>query len=145
MEGCGSTNSADFAFFETLQDHSLLQVNPFPTRKENILDLIITDAPDRIMNIATLTPIQAALETDHDLLEFDFVARPRRVKKPARYAYNFKSADFENLKLQIMQSSAISNSVSCNSGVDACWSNWKSALLDIIDANIPKARVNCCY
>ena len=93
------------------------------------------------MNIATLTPIQAGLETDHDLLEFDFVARPRRVKKPARYAYNFKSSDFENLKLQIMQSSAISNSVSCNSSVDTCWSNWKSALSDIIDANIPKARV----
>ena len=116
-------------------------MNPFPTRKENILDLIITDAPDRMMNIATMTPIQAGLETDHDLLEFDFVARPRRVKKPARYAYNFKSSDFENLKLQIMQSSAISNSVSCNSSVDTCWSNWKSALSDIIDANIPKARV----
>ena len=85
-------------------------------------------APDRIMNIATMTPIQTGLETEHDLLEFDFVARPRRVKKPARSAYNFKSADFENLKLQIMQRSAISNSVSCNSGVDACWS-------------IPKARV----
>ena len=85
-----------------------------------------------MMNIATMTPIQAGLETDHYLLEFDFVARPRRVKKPAPYAYNFKSADFENLKLQIMQSSAISNSVSCNSGVDACWSYWKSALLDII-------------
>ena len=56
------------------------------------------------------------------------MARPRRGKKPAHYAYNFKSADFENLKLQIIQSSAISNSVSCNSGVDACWS-------------IPKARV----
>ena len=40
------------------------------------------------MNIATLTPTQAGLETDHDLLKFDFVARPRRVKKPARYAYN---------------------------------------------------------
>ena len=106
IEGCGfsnSTNSADSAFCETLQDHSLLQVNPFPTRNENILDLITTDAPDRMMNIATMTPIQADLETDHDLLEFDFVARPRRVKKPAPYAYNFKSADFENLKLQIMQ------------------------------------------
>ena len=116
-------------------------MDPFPTRKENILDLIITDAPDRMMNIATMTPIQAGLETEHNLLEFDFVARPRRVKKPARYAYNFKSADFEILKLRIIQSSAISNSVSCNSGVDACWSNWKSALLDIIDANIPKAGV----
>ena len=77
-------------------------MNPFPTRKENILDLIITDAPDRLMNIATLTPIQAGLKTDHELLEFDFVARPCRVKKPSRYVYNFKSADFENLKLQIM-------------------------------------------
>ena len=114
-----STNSANSAFCETLQDHSLLQVNPSPTRNENILDLIITDAPDRIMNIATMTPIQASLATDHDLLEFDFVARSRREKKPARYAYNFKSGEFENLKLQIMRSSAVSNSVSCNSGVDA--------------------------
>ena len=108
IEGCGfsnSTNSADSAFCETLQDYSLLQENPFPTRKGTILDLMITDAPDRIMNIATTSPIQAGLETDHDLLEFDFVAMPRRVKKPARYAYNFKSDDFENLKLQIMQSS----------------------------------------
>ena len=131
IEGCGfsnSTNSADSAFCETLQDHSLLQENPFPTRKGNILHLIITDAPDCIMNIATMTPIQAGLETDHDLLEFDFVARPCRAKKPARYAYNFKSADFENLKLQIMQRSVISNGVSCNWGFDACWSNWKSAL-----------------
>lgn len=103
IEGCGFsnfTNSADSAFCETLLDHSLLQVNPFPTRKENILDLIITDAPDRIMNIATLTPLLAGLVTDHDLLEFNLVARPRRVKKPARYAYKFKSANFENLKLQ---------------------------------------------
>ena len=45
------------------------------------------------------------------------------------------------IKLQIMQNSATSNSVSCNSGDDACWSNWKSALLDIINANIPKDRV----
>ena len=42
------------------------------------------------MNIATLTPIQAGLETDQDQLEFDFVARLRRVRKPARYSYNFK-------------------------------------------------------
>ena len=48
------------------------------------------------MNIATLTPIQAGLETDHDQLEFDFVARLRRVRKPVRFFYNFKSADFEN-------------------------------------------------
>ena len=104
------------------------------------LDLLITDSHDRIMNIATLTPTQAGLETDHDLLEFVFVTRPRRVKEPAHYAYNFKSADFENLKLQIRHSSAISNSVSCNSGFDACWPNWKSALSDVIDVKIAKAR-----
>ena len=43
-----------------------------------------------------MTPIQAGLETDQDQLEFDFVARLRRVRKPASYAYNFKSARFEN-------------------------------------------------
>ena len=88
-------------------------MNPFPTRKNDILDFIITDAPDRITNITTMTHVQAGLETEHDLLEFDFVGRPRRVKKSARYGYNFKSADFEWLKVQIMQSSAISCHVTC--------------------------------
>ena len=93
IEGCGfsnSTNSADSAFCETLQDHSLLQVNPFSDPQGEYSGLIITGASDRIMNIATMIPIQAGLETDRDVLEFDFVTRPCRVKKPARYAYNFK-------------------------------------------------------
>ena len=68
--------------------------------------LITTDAPDRIMYMATLTPVQAGLETDNDLLDrlkFDFVAsRPCRVRKHARLAYNFNLADFENFKQQIM-------------------------------------------
>lgn len=57
------------------------------------------------MNIATLTPVQAGLETDHhllDLLEFESEAKPRRLRKHAHRAYNFKSAEFENFKLQIM-------------------------------------------
>ena len=56
--------------------------------------------------MATLTPVQAGLETDHDLLDrlkFDFIAsRPCRVRKHARLAYNFNLADFENFKQQIM-------------------------------------------
>ena len=98
------------------------------------------------MNIATLTPIQAGLETDHDQLEFDFVARLRRVGNlRATLTTSNQLTLRTGHKLQIMQNSAISNSAPCNSCVDARWSNWKSALLDIIDANIPKARVNCCY
>ena len=59
------------------------------------------------MNIATLTPVQAGLETDHDLLdlldllEFESKAKPRRLRKHAHRAYNFKSAEFENFKPQI--------------------------------------------
>lgn len=57
------------------------------------------------MNIATLTHVQAGLETDHDLLdliEFESKAKPRRLRKHAHRAYNFKSAEFENFKPQIM-------------------------------------------
>ena len=113
IEGCrfsNSTNSVDSAFCETLQEHSLLWLNPFPTRKENILDLIITVAPDRIMNIATLTPVQAGLETDHDLLgllECDFVARPRRVRKHApclqfqiSWLWQLQTADYVEFSYQ---------------------------------------------
>ena len=82
-EGCsfsGSTSSADAAFCEVLQDHALFQLNTYPTRNNNILDLIITNATDRIVNIEPMTPAQAGLSTDHDLLEYEIIARPQRIK-----------------------------------------------------------------
>ena len=63
------------------------------------------------------------------------------MRKHARLAYNSTLADFENFKQQIMKSSAISDRVSCDPGVDASWSTWKSAHLDIIYANILRTRV----
>ena len=140
---CGfsnSLNSADFAFCEILSRHSLLQINPFPTRKGNILDLIITNEPDRITNIEPLSPAQAGLFTDHDLLEFDILSRLRRIPKPARTVYNFKSTDFNALKADILQSSDIKNSLYGND-IDICWRNWKKALLMIIDSNVPKIKL----
>ena len=48
---------------------------------------IITDAPDRIMNIAIITPEQADLETNHDLLEFDSASRPQYSRSSAVFSF----------------------------------------------------------
>ena len=44
-----SVNGAnELLVVESLNDHSLSQLNNTPTRGNNILDLVITNAPDRV-------------------------------------------------------------------------------------------------
>ena len=38
----------ELSFIESLNDHYLSQMNPFPTRGDKALDLVITSVPDQV-------------------------------------------------------------------------------------------------
>ena len=121
-------------------DPCFLQLNTLPThfsaQRNNVLDLVITNAPQCIKDIDTITPDEAGLSTDHHLVEFDILGRHRLIKKPERYVYKFKGADLELMKNNLKQSSRITESLG-GSDVNNCWLKWKYAVLDIIDSHIP--------
>ncbi|XP_068713176.1 uncharacterized protein [Montipora foliosa] len=147
IENCGfvnSQNSTEAIFCEAVVDHCFLQLNTLPThfsaQRSNVLDLVITNAPQCIKDIARISPDEAGLSTDHHLVQFDILGHHRRIKKPERYVYKFKGADLELLKNDLKQSTIITESLS-GSDVNNCWLKWKSAVLNIIDSHIPKIKL----
>ncbi|XP_028406787.1 uncharacterized protein LOC114529229 [Dendronephthya gigantea] len=60
-----STGMNKKKFIEILKDFYLEQLNEVPTRKNNILDLVITSIPDKINMSEVLKPTDAGISTDH--------------------------------------------------------------------------------
>jgi hypothetical protein len=112
------------------------QMVDFPTRGNNILDLICTTIPDKVTNIIGFDDI---LSTDHKLISFDLNLRISRKPKIKRVVYNFKKADWDGL-----------NETLCHIPWDMCFvpndidsscSNWCDLFTSAIDAHIPKCLI----
>ena len=91
-----STDSQMYTLFtKAIKDHFLWQLIDFPTRNENLLDLLLTNIPDKISNIKGF---QDFLNLDHQLIEFSMDLRIKRQSHIKRRLYNFKKADWNGLK-----------------------------------------------
>ena len=70
-----STDSASGAnelpFIEALHDHFLTQINNTPTSGSNILDLVITSAPEHTKVTEVLSPDKAGVFTDYCVVLFE--------------------------------------------------------------------------
>ena len=82
-------------FIKIINDYFLWQVIDFPTRENNILDLILTSIPEKLTNIEGSQDI---LVTDHKLVKFCINLRISKKLKAERRVYNFKKADWQGLK-----------------------------------------------
>ena len=78
-------------FTKVIKDHFLWQLIDFPTRNDNLLDLLLTNIPDKISNIKGFQDI---LNSDHQLIEFSMDLRIKSQKPHVKQRlYNFKKAD----------------------------------------------------
>ena len=82
-------------FTKIVRDNYLWQLVTFPTRINNILDLILTNVPDKIANLEGFEDI---FITDHKILSFELNLRIRRTFKAKRTVFNFKGANWLALK-----------------------------------------------
>jgi hypothetical protein len=101
VKGCQSVIQnlpvGEQAFCDSVQKFFLSQMNTIPSRKncENILDLVFTSAPEKFHNIFISSEV---FHTDHKLLEFSICTKIERLKKVPRFVYNFKRANFDNIR-----------------------------------------------
>ncbi len=58
-------------FRELIYDFFLQQINIYPTRLGNILDLILTNCPEKVSNVSCVPAIRMNLFSDHNLLFYD--------------------------------------------------------------------------
>jgi hypothetical protein len=74
---------------------SLSQLNNTPTRRNNILDLVITNAPDHVTEI--LSPEESSIFTDHHAISFDFNAFTKASRKSVRNIYVYEKGNLQGL------------------------------------------------
>ncbi len=84
-----STCTANFSdslhiyFAKLVKDNFLWQMIDFPTRKDNILDLILTNFPEKIVNVHGFDDL---IFTDHKLISFDIdMCIQRKLKQSALF------------------------------------------------------------
>ena len=65
-------------FSKMVQDNYLYQIINFSTRGNNILDLVLTSMPDKIVNVQGFDDI---IDTDHKLISFDINFKIQKLTK----------------------------------------------------------------
>ena len=99
---CHSVDSAsgsnELPFIEALHDHFLTQINNTPTRGSNILDLVVTSAPEHTKVIEVLSPDKAVAFTDHCVVLFEHNSFVNASSHPRKFVYNYANGDFEGLR-----------------------------------------------
>jgi hypothetical protein len=141
LKGCfdySSGSEVEHSFLNTIDSYFLKQVNHIPSRSsnDNILDLVFTSDPDRISDV---TISSEYFNTDHKLLEFTLGIRVERLKSKPRFVYNFKAANFDEVRSNL--STADFSDVYDASDVNVAWSAFCDTFVTVLDNLIPKVKV----
>ena len=117
-----------------VNDNFLTQMVNFPTRQDNILDLISVNDTNIISGVH---PIDSLPGTDHEAILFEVSAVPPIQQNSPQYLYNYHKADLVLFfdTLHHMPWNCISSS-----DVEEAWSLWKDMFFGAADAAIPKVR-----
>ena len=123
-------------FMSTLERFGLIQLNHYPSRRENnnILDLILTN------NVTQISPIYSDLfsySSDHFLLHFDLTTTLDKVINIPRKVLNFNRANYNQLHIDIAQADLLTSVVN-KPNINSKLTVWCDKLLTIIHNNIPQ-------
>ena len=109
-------------FIDLLNDNFLHQINSYPTRNNNILDLLITNTPELLCITDVLSQDQMGLCTDHNGLTFNIQMAIKAPSKSFRYVYDFSKGNLSGLRANLANdylSSCISDD---HEDIDEDWS-----------------------
>ena len=121
-------------FSEILDDDSMVQIVEEPTRKNNTLDLFVTNQPDKILRVDVLPGI-----SDHDIAFAEFVLRPIKYSQKPRQIMLYKPANWDLIRSD-MASLKDSITIMCDSdavNVNDMWTTFRDTLQTSAATNIP--------
>jgi exonuclease III len=123
-------------FKEVLNGYGLKQLNKNPSRAQNnnILDLVLTNFPDKCSKIYCNI---FQYSSDHYLLNFDLNTRVETITSPPRTVYNFKRANFNQLK-EDLTATNLNDKIDREEHIDNKLTSWAQSLTDLINRHIPK-------
>ena len=120
-------------------DLGLKQCVRCPThRKGNILDLLLTGAPQTIQNLSVLDD-SSLCASDHYPIYFEIKANVRRKHGCKRIIQNFKKADWNSLNIDLNEINW--HMILSSHDIEVCWSNFVREVNQCCDRHIPKVTI----
>jgi hypothetical protein len=128
----------DNMFLDLLSEFSLSQLNTkSSTVHNNILDLILTTFPDSFSEIIELSN---AFKSDHVPLNSNINIVTKRIKCKSRFIYNYKKADFLNIK-QELEASDLKRIIRQSGTVEAAWNSLITTINKCVTCNVPIVKI----
>jgi hypothetical protein len=131
IEGSHYPRRVNETFLNLIADNNLEQQVDFPTRKENILDIILTTHPSYKIRCK---PLPSIGNSDHDIVLYDTSITAIRQKPSKRKLFLWKRANLEKIKADIVKHN---NDRNAQDGAEEAWNNFKKMLLATIQKNVP--------
>jgi hypothetical protein len=116
---------------DTIQELDLEQVVNFPTRQDNILDLVLTSHPSLVNRCKPLPGI-----SDHDIVLIDANVRATRTRTPKRKIYLWKTANTQELQDEVRTNMEDFSSNEFPT-IDDMWTSFKNILLNAMEKSVP--------
>ena len=121
-------------FSDILDDSSMVQILEEPTRKQNTLDLLITNQPDKIMRVDILPGI-----SDHDKVFAELDLRPIKYNQKQRQIPLYKKANWDLIRQDM---ASLKATITCMYTADAVnvndmWIKFKDTLQTILPIIYP--------
>ena len=128
------------AFVELLHDHFLERLNTTPTRGNNTLDIVLTNIPNKVKICEILSPVQAELFTDHNIIAFELSMCYNQLPKIRRTFYNYRQGYFARLR-SALECLNLDSLITTDNNINHDWQQWKKAFLEAGSQYIPSMRV----
>ena len=128
-------------FINMMQNCGLEQKVNFNTRKENILDLFLTNRPSLVTRCTPLPGLG-----DHDIVYIESEITPKRNKPAKRKIYLWKQANTAKMKeeCKIFQEEFVQK-YNTDSNVQDMWKNIKDVLQSLLDSHVPTKMTSSRY
>ena len=107
----------------------------YPTRLNNILDLILTNTSENIGSLSCVSAKSLNLSSDHRLMFFNFMLHLKMSEHDKRTVFNFKLADWDGLRNALVNHTTFPSNQSTDVNTD--WERWKGLFLRVATEFIP--------
>ena len=119
-------------FCSIFQDYFFHQMVSNLTRGNNILDLVLSTAPDLLFDLSVNEGLGSS---DHSSIEFKLRLKILRPKQSPTIVYNFGSANWNNLRDDF--SNIPWNTAFLMDDINDVWDAWKDLFMEAVERNIP--------
>jgi hypothetical protein len=101
-----------------------------PTRKEAILDIVLSTEKDMVQNVEVIEPLG---NSDHNSVDFDIISD--NFPSSVGFFYNFRKANFQDMKVSLKKVNWTNKFK--NTNIEEAWNELKKEIITVTDKYVP--------